>query len=282
MRWVLNTHTHEVSELNGKVLCLEDQCKAFDDNANKVLGTVESDIQDLLSHVDRCRAEFDALDINLDMALDWIVALECLTNAQDDTIKALTDHLNSVEGRLCHCSSKGKGREVEVESAPGVLGSFIDLADSSDRDDEDLLDSYHTPPGGRPILSTALTLVHTYSDMSDQEGPGIGYQHLGSPGEDALVENTIPIPIRVPGVTTDQSRLNQLLAVGRQRAVRSKGRPHSCYSPYPGVLQPIEIGRHCLQPCRCCEAGNHEGSVSWLRQNSSASSSDSEVGEHAF
>ena len=109
---VLNAHTHEVSELNRKVSRLEDQCKAFDDNANKVLSTVESDIQHLLSCVDRRRAEFNALDINLDMALDRIAVLERLTNTQDDAIKALTAHLDSMEGWLCHCSSKGKGCEV--------------------------------------------------------------------------------------------------------------------------------------------------------------------------
>ena len=161
--------------VNGKVSCLEDQCKAFDDNANKVLGTVESDIQDLASRVDRRRAEFDALDISLDLAQDRIASLEHLTNAQDDAIKVLTAHLDSMEGRLCHCSSKGKGRKVEVESVPGVLGSPINLGDSSDGDDEDSSDSYHTPPGGCPLPSTALTLVHAYSDISDQERPGIGY-----------------------------------------------------------------------------------------------------------
>ena len=129
---MLNACTHEISELARKDTGLQDQCKAFDNNANKVLNTVESDIHNLSARVDHRRAEFNALDINLDVAWDRIVALECLTNAQDDTIKALTAHLNSMEDQLCHCSSKGKGREVDLESNPGVLGSPIDLARSSD------------------------------------------------------------------------------------------------------------------------------------------------------
>jgi len=248
----------------------------LDGNIDQALVNVNTEIQDLSSRVDRRRGEFAALDINLDVALDQIAALERLTNAQDDALKALAERLDSMEGRLCHCAEKGKGREVEVESVPGILGSPIDLVNSSDGDGEESSDSYHTPPGGRPIPSTALTLVHAYSDISE-ERPGIGYQRLESSDEDAPVENEVPIPIWIPGESAEQSGLNQLLAVRGQRAFRSKGPPKSCYSPYPRVLQPIEIGRSCLGPCRRCKIGDRGSSLSSSGRGSSSSSSDRAV-----
>ena len=108
-----------------------------------------------------------------------------------------------------------------------MLDCWVDHEEDNASDD-----LYHTPPlAGSSVPSIPSSIV----EDSDQENPsniGIGYipRVPLSDITDKLVENSEPIP--VPAPVLDRARIDHLIAVCGQRAVRTLGRPKS-YHPYP-------------------------------------------------
>jgi len=200
------TLTKMDSELTDMVLKLD----AMDEGVKTGFSRVDKNLEALDSHINCRRKDTNSVAKKLKIAKGKIKVLEERSHMQCDMIEKLITHIKNMEDHLCCCNEgKGKGKAMEILSSL-VLGSPLVLGRPLTGSDG----SYHTPlVASSPVVSSKENIV-IKSKLVEIK--------------DKVMEVALP----VPAPKLDYQGIAHLLVVRGQRAVQSKGPPHSAYHPY--------------------------------------------------
>jgi len=137
-------------------------------------------------------------------------------------IKELITCIDSMEGKLCHCTSnKGKGRAEESLGSP----LFLDHPMEEDQSDSN---AFFSPSLVQQSLPSALS--PTPSDLHNTSHFGLSWTMKKI--EEGPSEKEEPILVRVHESSVEAVELKALVVVHGQHAIHTLGRPKSAFHPY--------------------------------------------------
>jgi len=222
---VINSQVRVATRIDKELANLSLHHNALDEGVRAGFSRVDQDLEALDQRVNQQRAECERTEEELHAAEGRIEVLMTRLDTQRELIQDLFTHIESMEGKLCHCG-KGKAREPLQDVSP-VLGSPLDLG-CEIPEETDSNNSYHTPP----IASSSVPLSSSPIIESNKENVMVLYDSHKSLVEivDSPVENIVPLLVQEPRL--DFSGISRLIAVRGQHAIRSQGRPKSSFYPY--------------------------------------------------
>ena len=230
---MINSQVGVATRIDKELADLSLHHNTLDEGVRAGFSQVNQDLEALDQHVNRQRAECERTEEELHAAEGRIEVLTMRLDTQRELIQDLFAHIESMEGKLCHCG-KGKAREPLQDVSP-VLGSPLDLGREIP-EETDSNNSYHTPP----IASSSVPSSSSPIIESNKENVMVLYDSCKPLVEivDRLIENSVPLPVREPCL--DFAGISRLIAVRGQRAICSQGRPKSSFHPYASCCR---VGR---------------------------------------
>ena len=232
----MNNYVEKVDEID----CTSN---AIGEGLNLAVSRIDADLQELDECVTRRRRECENNEVVIDLCQGRISELECITEAQAQTIARLEERMEEVACKCC-AQDNGKGKQRAVVSDSPVLGSPIVLAPSSDPE-ESSDSSYVTPPLAAWSPSVVTLRSITPLQLVDEEQdipmrpPGIGWSSTQEVSRNEDEDLVFPHGM----ATMAKNVLNHLGAVCGQRAYRSLGPPKHLFDPYPTVRRFLESSK---------------------------------------
>jgi len=222
---VINSQVGVATRIDEELADLSLHHNALDEGVQAGFSRVDQDLEALDQRVNRRRTEGERTEEDLHVAEGQIEVLTTRLDTQRELIQDLFAHIESMEGKLCHCR-KGKAREP-LQDMSLVLGSPLDLGrEIPEETNSD--NSFFTPP----IASSSVPSSSSPIVVSNKENVMVLYDSRKPLVEiiDCPIENVVLLLVREPCL--DFAGISWLIAVRGQRATRSQDRPKSSFHPY--------------------------------------------------